>query len=298
MKTFISWSGNLSKNIAEIINKWVPCIVDIKPFISSNDIQKGEKWNEKISNELLESNYGIVCLTKDNMNSSWINFEAGAIAKTMNSRVYVLLIDINPSEVTGPLLQFQTACLEKDDLLKVVLDINKNTKQPKEESIITRIFEPIWKDMQKEINQEIEKSSANKSKKETVKTITPLDEIIMITRNQAQRQEQIIEKMESFMHASVEGFGSSQNMYGFFKNLLFLIEKWIIEEYTRFNPHFVDELLYCISSSIENVNSRQRYQLNEQLEYLRRKCFGMNNSEINMEKKMIPIKKKFKSDIE
>ena len=41
MKVFISWSGELSKNIAEVIKKWLPCIIQsVEVFFSPDDIEK------------------------------------------------------------------------------------------------------------------------------------------------------------------------------------------------------------------------------------------------------------------
>ena len=55
-------------------------------FFSPEDIEKGENWDSKISQVLSECNYGIICLTSQNVSAPWINFEAGAIAKSLDSR--------------------------------------------------------------------------------------------------------------------------------------------------------------------------------------------------------------------
>ena len=81
MKIFVSWSGTLSKKIAELIKKWLPCFIQAAEiFFSPEDIEKGENWDSKISKELSECKYGIICLTAENVTAPWINFEAGAIA--------------------------------------------------------------------------------------------------------------------------------------------------------------------------------------------------------------------------
>ena len=58
------------------------------------DIEKGENWDKILSQELEECRYGIVCLTPENINAPWINFEAGAIAKSLDSKLTTLMINI------------------------------------------------------------------------------------------------------------------------------------------------------------------------------------------------------------
>ena len=97
MKVFVSWSGELSKEIAEVLKKWIPCIIQsVEVFYSPEDIEKGDNWDATISSELSECNYGIICLTPENTMAPWINFEAGAIAKSLDSKVSALMINIKP----------------------------------------------------------------------------------------------------------------------------------------------------------------------------------------------------------
>jgi hypothetical protein len=82
MKVFISWSGSLSKSVAEKLRPWMREIIQgLEPFVSSLDIQKGNLWLTELMNELEGSSIGIICLTKENLNSKWLLFEAGALFK-------------------------------------------------------------------------------------------------------------------------------------------------------------------------------------------------------------------------
>ena len=41
MKVFVSWSGELSCQIAEVLKKWIPCIIQsVDVFFSPEDIEK------------------------------------------------------------------------------------------------------------------------------------------------------------------------------------------------------------------------------------------------------------------
>ena len=84
MKIFISWSGDLSKELGEAFRNWIPSVLQvIKPYFTPNDIEKGARWSSDIAGELEESKVGIFCLTRDNIKSQWMMFEAGAISKTV-----------------------------------------------------------------------------------------------------------------------------------------------------------------------------------------------------------------------
>ena len=74
MKILVSWSGALSKKGAQELKKWLPSIIQsVEVFYSPEDIEKGENWDSKISSELSQCNYGIVCLTSENTMARRIN---------------------------------------------------------------------------------------------------------------------------------------------------------------------------------------------------------------------------------
>ena len=88
MKVFISWSGEFSRKAAESLSKWIQIIIQtVDVFYSPDDIEKGENWNNRLSEELEQSNFGIICLTPENIKAPWILFETGALSKATNSRV-------------------------------------------------------------------------------------------------------------------------------------------------------------------------------------------------------------------
>ncbi len=110
MKIFLSWSGQLSHSVALLLKRWLPSVLQYvdEPFVSSKDIEKGTAWFGDISKRLNESDFGIICLTSENLKSEWIHFEAGAIAnKFQGSRIPGLLVNVRHSDVEPPLSQFQ-----------------------------------------------------------------------------------------------------------------------------------------------------------------------------------------------
>lgn len=127
MKVFLSWSGELSHKTAIIFRDWLPSVIQsIVPYVSSEDIDKGARWSTDIAKELENSTFGILCVTKENVHAPWLTFEAGALSKTMEkAAVSPFLFDIKRSEVSGPILQFQSTIFEREDIKKLVFSLNK-----------------------------------------------------------------------------------------------------------------------------------------------------------------------------
>lgn len=109
MKVFISWSGKRSEALAKALREWFPLVLHfVEPWLSQSDIQAGERWSVQVAKGLETCNFGVLCVTKENLNSPWILFEAGALAKSMeDGRVIPLLLDLDLKEISGPLAQFQ-----------------------------------------------------------------------------------------------------------------------------------------------------------------------------------------------
>jgi TIR domain len=147
VKVFISWSGSTSHDIAMILREWLPSVLQVvEPYVSSEDIEKGARWSSDLSMELADSNYGIICVTRENLNAPWLNFEAGALSKTFEkARVSPLLFQLDRSDVTGPLLQFQSTLIEKTDVFRLVHSVNAAcADRAMEHSRLDRILDVWW----------------------------------------------------------------------------------------------------------------------------------------------------------
>ncbi len=165
MKIFVSWSGELSKKIAEELKKWIPCVIQsAEVFFSQEDIEKGQNWNNRIAEELSQCNYGIVCLTAENKNAGWINFEAGAIAKELDARVTALMIDIAPSDIQGPLSSFQSTKIEKDDFFKLLTSINNCMDSAINIDVLKILFDAVWEKMYDEFQEIINQKMPSQKK--------------------------------------------------------------------------------------------------------------------------------------
>ena len=162
MKIFISWSGDRSKILAEILKAWLPAVIQaVKPYFTPDDIEKGARWNTEISKELEDSDIGIICITRSNLQAPWLMFEAGALAKSINrSRVVPLLFGVEPSELQGPLLQFQAATFEENDIRKLMKTVNVALgKDALEAAVLESAFEKWWPELYSKVNAALEAAS-------------------------------------------------------------------------------------------------------------------------------------------
>lgn len=190
MKIFLSWSGQKSKAVAEALKDWILQIIQaVDPWISV-DIDKGRRWNSEIANQLEESKFGIICLTKDNLESNWIHFEAGALSKTKDAYVWTLLLDIKPADVQPPLGSFQHTTRTKDDIRKLVHTINSALQEDGEkappESLINNLFDKLWPELDQQLRAIAEQPSKAASPVRSTEEI--LQEILEIVRSQERSQ--------------------------------------------------------------------------------------------------------------
>jgi CxxC-x17-CxxC domain-containing protein len=154
MKVFLSWSGKRSQAIAEILRDWLPKVIQaVQPWMSAVDIDRGARWSSDIAVELGGTGFGILCLTPENLDSSWIHFEAGALSKTLeNAFVCPYLFDMQPSELKGPLLQFNAARANKEDTRKLILTINALLKEPLSLAHVCQSCDLWWPQLEVSLN--------------------------------------------------------------------------------------------------------------------------------------------------
>ncbi len=154
MKVFLGWSGDRSKALAEALHEWLPLVLHyVKPWMSQNDIAAGERWSQELATELEASNFGLISVTQDNLHEPWILFEAGSLAKSMqDGRVTPFLLDLEISDVSGPLAQFQSKKAAKSGAWDVVCSINKCPQAPVDDAIAVQIFDLAWPKLESKIS--------------------------------------------------------------------------------------------------------------------------------------------------
>ena len=109
MRIFLSWSGSVSKQVASTLRDWLPKVIQaIDPWMSAEDIDKGSRWSSEVEEQLRTIKAGIICVTVENRAASWLNFEAGALSKTVDKEmVCPFLFGLRPSDLTGLSVSFR-----------------------------------------------------------------------------------------------------------------------------------------------------------------------------------------------
>jgi Pentapeptide repeats (8 copies)/TIR domain len=195
MKIFISWSGETSKAIAEILYTWLPSVIQaVKPFFSPDDIAKGARWSSEVGSELEACQVGIIIVTREALSSSWIMFEAGALSKNIGkAKVAPILVGLEPADIQGPLMQFQCARFDRAEIKRVLRMINSELRDLSlTDDVLESVFTMWWPKLETQVAQSLRQANMNvPAPQRTEKEL--LEEILGLTRsiakNQAEKKE-------------------------------------------------------------------------------------------------------------
>lgn len=153
MKIFISWSGQQSGAIAGALKGWLPNVIQTADvFLSSTDIEPGTRWMDELGRTLEETAFGLLCITPNNLGSTFLHFEAGALSKSIEqSRVVPLLHGLKPTDLAPPLSHFQGVPLDEGGVLTLLESIANQTDGPPDESQVRSSFEVFWPTLEQEL---------------------------------------------------------------------------------------------------------------------------------------------------
>ena len=188
MKVFLSWSDTRSKETAETLRRWLKLVIQaVDPWISSS-IPKGVRSEKELAEVLEDTKVGIICLTRENLDSNWIHFEAGALSKTSDAHVCTFLLDLKPTDIKPPLAQFQHTQFEKEEIHELVRTINKTLEKvqesPLDEKTLDTTFVHFWPELEKNLRNIIAKPP---NEDHPVRSETDmLEEILSILRGQTE----------------------------------------------------------------------------------------------------------------
>lgn len=151
MRVFISWSGPVAQQIAAELYEWLPIVLSgqVSCFMSEKDIEGGDRGLGKIAAELDDSQFGIAIVTPENVDSPWINFEAGAISKVVgSSKLVPLRLGLTATQVVGPLSQFQSRQLDsREEMFTLVREMAGNFPSLPEASVQS-LFDSKWEQLE------------------------------------------------------------------------------------------------------------------------------------------------------
>lgn len=214
MKIFISWSGELSGEVAKLLHKWLPDVIfGLKPWMSEEDIESGARGLSEIADQLDANQFGIICVTGGNQHKPWLNFEAGALAHNItNANVCPLLIDQRGSALEGPLAQFQYRVATKAGIMKLIETVNaKLGEAAMETDRLQRSFDRCWKEFDDEFKRILKDNAQREietSERSDSEVLHELLEISRALQREAQAQTLGFQEIYSSLHESIRDMSS------------------------------------------------------------------------------------------
>ncbi|WP_406162290.1 toll/interleukin-1 receptor domain-containing protein [Streptomyces sp. NBC_01005] len=182
MQIFISWSGERSHAAAKALSSFITDMFDdVRIWMSSSEIEAGERWSGAVAKGLQGSKFGILCCTQDNILAPWLLFEAGALAKSLDddTRVVPYFIGIPPADLPSPLKQFQGKAADEAGTWDLAKTINRQRSNPRENVDLKRHFDTWWPSLSEALT-ELPKSN--------VRYASPMNEMLEYAREEARER--------------------------------------------------------------------------------------------------------------
>ncbi|MBU8865574.1 toll/interleukin-1 receptor domain-containing protein [Paenarthrobacter sp. MMS21-TAE1-1] len=183
--------------MAQAIYKCLPSLFDnAKPWISTEN-RSGSIWLPEIDKQLSDTDFGIVCVSKQNQGAPWLNYEAGALSRKVDAKrelMPVLLVDFDDTvEVTGPVTGFQMKFANLEDFFVIMKDLNESELGPGIDADILRMrVELIWPSIEAEVkkvksshdSQDVKKRTDDDKYEELLVTVRDIAETTAILAHQ------------------------------------------------------------------------------------------------------------------
>lgn len=149
MRVFISWSGERSRLVAEALQAWLPSVIQrLDPWMSAHSIDAGARWGGELAKELEAQEFGVLCLTPENVGAPWLLFEAVALSKSVKtSRVVPYRLGLPALGVGPPLSQFQGVDASQEGTQKLIDSSNQAQDAPLDKERLERTFQWAWPEL-------------------------------------------------------------------------------------------------------------------------------------------------------
>lgn len=254
MDVFLSWSTPRSQKLANIFNEWITNVLPtVQTYISTEQIGPGDRWSESIGKGLETNFMGIFFMVEENIDSPWLNFEAGAISKNIEgSKVIPLLHNMKPEQINGPIAQFQAKLIhERLDIFSIVKQINNGIIDERKinSEILLKLFDKWYPDFVEEYknfctdNPEPVKTTGEKSSN-LLDSEDQIGEILNLVRNLRRSETKEINSIErntykikfNMLRAIKEDINDYLNVCDFEKIMKFRYDadfKYLLGEETR-----------------------------------------------------------------
>jgi len=188
-------------------------------------------------------------------------FEAGALSKNIDkSKVCPILFGVDPSDIKGPLVQFQAAKFNKEEIKKVVRMVNSELES---NSLTSEVFESVFEMWWPKLSERIE-NELNKAKKTNGKELRSerdiLEEILSLSRNISIRRDR-----EMNNHVSISPNAVQDSVNSFFSLVDTVFDNDLVSiEIVENLQNMLEPLRYMSekseSSGISRRNNSNRFE--------------------------------------
>lgn len=126
MVVFVSWSAPISHKIAQALCEWLPELNPSWETYISDEIEAGSFWFEELTDSLKKAHAAILCMTRENLQSPWLLFEAGALCIGSDVPVIPVLFRLESSDLEkNPLHYFQSVDFSKSGIWNLTRKLNR-----------------------------------------------------------------------------------------------------------------------------------------------------------------------------
>jgi hypothetical protein len=143
---FLSWSGERALHMAGLLRASLPHIIQAAEiWCSDEDVLAGTFWDKEIRTKLKAANFAIICVTRENIGSPWMNYEAGAIAERLDGRVVPWMLDVAPTALqSSPLSRLQACSSDLAGTQKLMAAVNRTMTAPLDAPRLTEAVATFW----------------------------------------------------------------------------------------------------------------------------------------------------------
>jgi len=137
---------------------------------------------------LSNAQVGILCITRDNLHSDWVMFEAGALSKSLEkSHVCPILFGISNADLAGPLKQFQTTEFNRGEIHKLMATVNGRLGESKlPQKTFDGVFDMWWPTLEQKVSEIMQAVNGPQEPIRSEREI--LEEILLLARSTAKNQ--------------------------------------------------------------------------------------------------------------
>jgi predicted nucleotide-binding protein len=130
MKVFISWSGELARQVANALRDWLPQVLHpVQAWLATDDPAPGQPWSEEIKDLHAETSVVLVCCTRENLASSNLNDEIAALTAARRL-VIPVCVDVGVGELRGQIAGLSAVSLDAAGVGHLVRTLNSQLSEP------------------------------------------------------------------------------------------------------------------------------------------------------------------------